>query len=100
RDIEALLESSQKRVTGEVHVLFRPGAVFVEGVASPWSLIKASRGRYGETTGEWTASDAAGFCRIAALPGLLHARAGKEREVPETGRATRASSERRERNAT
>jgi len=42
-------------------------------VGSPWA---ASRGRYGETTGEWSAEDAAGFCRIAALPGLLHARAG------------------------
>jgi len=45
-------------------------------VASPHSLMKASRGRYGEENGEWSASDAAGFCRLAALPGLLHARAG------------------------
>jgi len=75
RDAEALLASSQARVTGEVHLLFRPGSVFVEGVASPHSLMKASRGRYGEATGEWSAADAAGFCRIAALPGYLHARA-------------------------
>ncbi len=32
RDIEALLVSSQARVSGEVNVLFRPGSVFVEGV--------------------------------------------------------------------
>ena len=32
RDIEALLLSSQARVSGEVRVLFRPGSVFVEGV--------------------------------------------------------------------
>jgi len=38
--------------------------------------MAASRGRYGEATGEWSAADAAGFCRIAALPGELHARAG------------------------
>ena len=76
RDAEALLAASQARVTGEVRLLFRPGALFVEGVASDHSLMKASRGRYGETTGEWSAEDAAGFCRIAALPGLLHARAG------------------------
>jgi argininosuccinate synthase len=75
RDAEALLASSQERVTGEVHLLLRPGALFVEGVDSPHSLLAASRGRYGETTGEWSAADAAGFCRIAALPGLLHARA-------------------------
>jgi len=76
RDAEALLASSQARVRGEVRLLFRPGALFVEGVASPHSLMSASRGRYGEATGEWTAADAAGFCRLAALPGQLHARAG------------------------
>lgn len=77
RDAQALLHSSQERVTGEARLLLRPGSVFVEGVASPHSLIRASRGRYGETTGEWSAADAAGFCRLAALPGLLHTRAGK-----------------------
>jgi argininosuccinate synthase len=76
RDAEALLASSQARVTGEVALLFRTGSLFVEGVTSPFSLMAASRGRYGETTGEWSAADAAGFCRIAALPGMLHARAG------------------------
>ena len=35
RDIEALLVSSQGRVTGEVHVLLRPGSAFVEGVTRP-----------------------------------------------------------------
>ncbi len=37
RDIEALLVSSQARVTGEVTVLLRPGSIFVEGVTSPFS---------------------------------------------------------------
>jgi argininosuccinate synthase len=74
RDIEALLERSQERVTGEVHLLFRTGQVFVEGVTSPHSLLAASRGVYGEAAGEWTAADAKGFSRIAALPGELHAR--------------------------
>lgn len=77
RDIEALLTSSQARVTGDVSLLFRTGQVFVEGVASPWSLKNASRGIYGEASGEWTAADARGFSRIVALPGELHARAGK-----------------------
>ncbi len=76
RDVEALLLSSQTRVTGEVHLLFRTGQVFVEGVASPYSLREASRGVYGEATGEWTAADARGFSRIVALPGELWARMG------------------------
>lgn len=78
RDIEALLLSSQERMTGEVRLLFRPGQVFVEGVASPHSLMAASRGVYGEAAGEWTAADARGFSRMVALPGMLHARAAEE----------------------
>jgi argininosuccinate synthase len=74
RDIEALLHRSQERVTGEAHLLFRGGQVFVEGVTSPFSLLAASRGVYGEAAGEWTAADARGFSRLAALPGMLHAR--------------------------
>jgi argininosuccinate synthase len=74
RDIEALLLSSQERVTGEVYVTFRPGQIFVEGVASPFSLRAASRGIYGEAAGEWSAADARGFSRIVALPGELYAR--------------------------
>ncbi|HEX4648743.1 MAG TPA: argininosuccinate synthase [Steroidobacteraceae bacterium] len=77
RDIEALLSSSQQRVTGEVKVLLRTGAVFIEGVESPFSLMAASRGVYGEAAGEWSARDALGFSRIAALPGVFHARAGE-----------------------
>jgi argininosuccinate synthase len=77
RDIEALLLSSQQRVTGEVHLLFRPGVVFVEGVESPYSLMGASKGVYGESAGEWTPADALGFSRIVALTGVFHRRAGE-----------------------
>ena len=77
RDIEALLESSQQRVTGEVRLLMRTGSVFVEGVESPFSLMAASKGVYGEAAGEWSAADALGFSRIAALPGVFHTRAGE-----------------------
>lgn len=77
RDIEALMVSSQQRVTGIVNVLLRPGAVFVEGVDSPYSLMAASKGVYGEATGEWTAADALGFSRIVGLTGVFHRRAGE-----------------------
>src|SRR5215469_14344609 len=77
RDIEALLLSSQQRVSGDVHLLLQTGNVFVAGVESPWSLMAASRGVYGEAAGEWSARDALGFSRIAALPGEFHARAGE-----------------------
>ena len=76
RDIEALLLSSQQRATGTVKVLLRPGSVYVEGVDSPHSLMKASRGVYGEATGEWTPQDALGFSRMVSLPCMFWARAG------------------------
>ncbi len=77
RDIEALLVSSQERVTGDVRVLFRPGSLFIEGVESPYSLMTASKGVYGESAGEWTATDALGFSKIVALTGVFHRRAGE-----------------------
>jgi argininosuccinate synthase len=78
RDIEALLVSSQARVTGDVHLLLRPGSAFVEGVESPFSLMSASKGAYGEAVGEWTAADALGFSKIVSLPGMFHRRAGEQ----------------------
>lgn len=80
RDIEALLLSSQERVTGDVHVLMRPGSLFVEGVESPYSLMTASKGVYGEAAGEWTATDALGFSKIVSLTGVFHRRAGERAE--------------------
>jgi argininosuccinate synthase len=76
RDIEALLTSSQQRVTGKVRVQLRPGSLFVLGVTSPHSLMAVSRGKYGEAAGEWTPADALGFSKIMALPGMFHTRAG------------------------
>jgi len=76
RDIEALFLSSQERVTGKVHVLFRPGSLFIEGVESPHSLMAVSKGVYGESHGEWSPQDALGFSKIVSLTGMFHARAG------------------------
>jgi argininosuccinate synthase len=83
RDIEALLLSSQLRVTGAVHVLLQSGSVFVEGVESPFSLMAASKGVYGEAAGEWSAADALGFSRIVSLPGVFYTRAGEHSSAAE-----------------
>ena len=74
-DIEAFLNSSQRRVTGTVKFSLRPGNLFVEGVESRHSLLAATKGVYGEAAGEWTASDALGYARILSLPGSLQTRA-------------------------
>lgn len=77
RDMEALFVSSQARVTGDVKLLLRPGSAFVEGLSSPYSLMAASKGLYGESAGEWTPTDALGFSKMLALPGIFYTRAGK-----------------------
>ncbi len=74
-DIEALLASSQERVTGSVRIALRPGQLFIEGVSSPHSLLAATKGVYGESAGEWTANDAVGYARILSLTGSLQTRA-------------------------
>ena len=74
-DIEAMLTSSQRRVTGIVSFTLRPGSLFIDGVDSPHSLLAATKGVYGEAAGEWTPSDTLGYARILSLPGTLQTRA-------------------------
>ena len=74
-DIEALLLSSQKRVSGKVHFTLRPGQLFIDGVESDHSLLAATKGVYGESAGEWTAADALGYARVMSLTGTLQTRA-------------------------
>ena len=74
-DIEALLTSSQRRVTGLVNFALRPGQLFIEGVESKHSLLAATKGVYGEAAGEWTPADALGYARVLSLPGSLQTRA-------------------------
>ena len=76
-DIEALLSSSQERVTGTVSFTLRPGQLFIDGVTSPHSLLAATRGVYGESAGEWTAADTLGYAKVLSLTGTLQTRAGK-----------------------
>jgi argininosuccinate synthase len=70
-------------VTGEVRVLLRPGAAFVEGVVSAYSLMAASKGVYGEAAGEWTPADALGYSKMLALSGVFYQRAGAAAAPPQ-----------------
>jgi len=75
RDIEALLASSQARVSGEVSFTLRPGSLFINGCQSPYSLLAATKGVYGESAGEWSAADALGYAKMLSLTGSLQTRA-------------------------
>jgi len=64
RDLEAFLESSQKKVSGEVSIRLRPYSFVVTGVDSPHDLMKASFASYGEMNRAWTAEEVDGFTKI------------------------------------
>ena len=76
RDIEAMIASSQRRVSGETRVRLAQGAFEVNGVRSPNSLMDASVARYGESNALWSGEEAAAFAKIAAIPSILAARHG------------------------
>lgn len=64
RDIEAFLENSQSKVTGDVFVTLKPYHFTLDGIDSPHDLMNAKFGSYGELNKGWTAEDAKGFIKI------------------------------------
>ncbi len=77
RDLEAFLDSSQRRVTGDVTVEWFKGTIRVLGGTSPYSLFDAGVARYGEDNALWSGRDAEGFAQIYGLQARLAARAGQ-----------------------
>ena len=68
RDIEAMLESSQRNVNGTVTLELRPYGFSTVGVDSPDDLVKSKLGEYGETQKGWTAEEAKGFIKVTSTP--------------------------------
>ena len=68
RDIEAMLESSQRNVTGSVTLELKPCCFSTVGVDSPCDLVKSKLGEYGETQKGWNAEEAKGFIKLMSTP--------------------------------
>ena len=68
RDIEAMLESSQRNVTGTAILKLMPKHFETVGVDSPNDLVKNKLGEYGEVQKGWTAEDAKGFIKVTSTP--------------------------------
>ena len=79
RDIEALITSSQERVTGDTRLRLAPGRFLVTGTRSPFSLMDRSVATYGEENRLWTGEEARAFARIGAIPSLLAAKVAARR---------------------
>ena len=67
-DIEAMLTSSQRNVTGTSILKLRPYGFETVGIDSPNDLTKSKLGEYGETQTGWTADEAKGFIKVSSTP--------------------------------
>jgi len=74
RDFEALLDSVNQRVSGEVRVRLHKGQHAVVGTRSPYSLL-GKGALYGEGSSSWTGADAAGFARLHGMQSRLASQA-------------------------
>ena len=68
RDIEAMLESSQRNVNGTAILELRTLSFSTVGVDSKDDLVKTKFGEYGEMQKGWTADDAKGFIKVTSTP--------------------------------
>lgn len=68
RDIEAMLESSQRNVSGTVSLELRPYSFSCVGTDSESDLLKSKLGEYGESQKGWSAEDAKGFIKVLSTP--------------------------------
>ena len=64
RDIEAVRENSQAKVSGEVSITLKPYHFQLDGITSKYDLMNPKFGSYGEENKAWTANDAKGFIKI------------------------------------
>ena len=64
RDMEAFLQSSQDKVSGDVIVTLKPYHFSLDGIVSKHDLMNAKFGSYGEENKGWTADEAKGFIKI------------------------------------
>ena len=82
RDIEAMLESSQRNVNGTVTLQLRPYCFSTIGVDSPDDLVKNKLGEYGEGAKGWTSEEAKGFIKVTSTPLRAYYLSHKD-ELPE-----------------
>ena len=68
RDIEAMLEESQRNVNGVVTMQLMPRTFSTVGVESKDDLVKTKFGEYGEMQKGWTSEDAKGFIKVLSTP--------------------------------
>ena len=77
RDIEAFLQNSQEKVSGDVIVTVKPHHFSLDGISSKHDLMSAKFGSYGEENKAWTANDAKGFIKIVGNQNKIYQQVNK-----------------------
>ena len=81
RDIEAMLQESQRNVNGTAILELRQLSFSTVGVESKDDLVKTKFGEYGEMQKGWTAEDAKGFIKVLSTPLRVYYTNHKEEEI-------------------
>ena len=81
RDIEAMLQESQRNVNGTAILELRPLSFSTVGVESKDDLVKTKFGEYGEMQKGWTAEDAKGFIKVTSTPLRVYYNNHKNEEI-------------------
>jgi argininosuccinate synthase len=77
RNIETFLTDTQARVTGKVQVELAPYRFRPLGIDSPYDLMSAKFGTYGEMNRAWSGEDVKGFTKILGMQSKLHRLVGE-----------------------
>ena len=78
RDMEAFLESSQAKVSGDVIVSLKPYHFMLDGIESKHDLMNPKFGSYGEENKGWTAEEAKGFIKILGNQNKIYQQVNSE----------------------
>lgn len=78
RDMEAMMQSTQRNVSGDVFVTLFPYRYQINGIESPHDLMSAKFGHYGEMNKSWTGDDVRGFAKIFGNQNAIYHQVNQE----------------------
>lgn len=78
RNMEAFLADTQTRVSGDVTATLHPYRFVLDGIQSPFDLLGAGFGQYGEMNSGWSGNDVKGFTKVLSLAGQIQASVVKD----------------------
>ncbi|TCL00872.1 argininosuccinate synthase [Roseivirga ehrenbergii] len=80
RDLESMMESSQKFVTGKAFFKLLPYRYQLIGIESEHDLMSAKFGNYGEMNNAWTGDDVKGFAKIFGNQSAIYHQVNQEND--------------------